>query len=648
MIRAHIPLSDGERLHVTLFLPDVQPAPCILEALPYRKDDMTAGWRPEYERFATEFGFAVARIDVRGTGTSSGRATDEYPEAEQRDLTEAIAWLAAQPWCNGHVGMFGTSYGGFNSLQLACERPAHLGAIIPIYATDDRYTDDVHQMGGALRWIDLVDYCHYMLPMNALPPVPALWEEVGGDVDWHTEWLRRIDEHEPWLLTWLAHPHDDDYWRHGSVRLGPDGQGYDRIDIPTMIIAGWADGYRNNTFRTLEHVNAPTRLLAGPWSHAAPASSAPGPRIDHVPEMAGFFAEHLGHSEHLARAEHPSEAESREWPAEHTWFSRFSHSPDPVLDMVPGQWRCDTWPSPRSGTREIPLHDQPTYVVQPDVGTAAWISCAGHLPYGQSDDQRFDDAASLTWDFPIEEPLEIAGHVHLRAHVVATCPHPIIAVRLCDVAPDGTSTLVTRGTQLISAEGIVDADGVVDVELEATAWQWQPGRTLRVSVAGADWPNVVAPGGPGTLTLRDAILTLPTYDADPDAPVPTFAPGDEHSHEDPTGITWRIERDVARRVTKAVVGSGSTYDTPYGSATERYDGWVSVDLTTFEQRAHSDVEFTLRYDATDSTPAVVATTQATLDMVTVEAGYDVRITLVVKEADNVIRERTWHEVTQRA
>ena len=56
MTRALIPLSDGEHLSVTLFLPDVTPAPCILEALPYRKDDMTSGWRPEYERFATEFG----------------------------------------------------------------------------------------------------------------------------------------------------------------------------------------------------------------------------------------------------------------------------------------------------------------------------------------------------------------------------------------------------------------------------------------------------------------------------------------------------------------------------------------------------------------------------------------------------------------
>ena len=67
--------------------------------------------------------------------------------------------------------MYGTSYSGFNSLQMACERPEALKAVIAIYATDDRYTDDVHYMGGLLKWIDLVDYPHYMTAMNALPPV---------------------------------------------------------------------------------------------------------------------------------------------------------------------------------------------------------------------------------------------------------------------------------------------------------------------------------------------------------------------------------------------------------------------------------------------------------------------------------------------
>ena len=625
MIRDVIPLSDGEQLSVTLFIPDSTPAPCILEALPYRKDDMTSGWRPEYQRFCDEFGFAVARIDVRGTGSSSGRATDEYPEAEQRDLAEAIAWLAAQPWCSGHVGMFGTSYGGFNSFQLACERPAHLGAIIPIYATDDRYTDDVHYMGGALKWIDQVDYCAYMAPMNALPPVPEIW-----GADWRTEWMRRIDEHEPWLLTWMSHPHDDDYWRHGSVR--PD---YDRIDIPTMIIAGWADGYRNTTFRTVERLSAPTRLLAGPWSHAAPTSSAPGPRIDHVPQMAAFFAEHLG-------TPPGAPAALPQWSLPHAWYCRYSHAPDPVLDTVPGEWRADTWPSPRSSTHSIALADLPPYAVRPDVGIDAWISCAGHLPYGQSGDQRVDDAKSMTWDLPVTEPIEIAGHAHLRAHVTATCPHPILAVRLCDVDQDGTSTLVSRGTLLIDP-GLIDGEGEVDVELEATAYRWLPGRTLRVSVAGADWPNVVAPGGPGFLTLRDATLTLPTYAPDPNAPVPDFAPGNPESSEDTDGITWRIERDVARRVTRCVVGSVSDYETPFGSASERYDGWVSVDERTFAQHAHSDVEFTLRFTATGATDAVTATTRSVMDLSTTGDTYDLRMHLTVKDGDELIRERIWEQ-----
>ncbi|MFM9136378.1 MAG: CocE/NonD family hydrolase [bacterium] len=624
MQRAYIPLGDGERLSVTLFLPEQTPAPCILEALPYRKDDMTSGWRPEYQRFCDEFGFAVARIDVRGTGSSSGRATDEYPEAEQRDLAEAIAWLAGQPWCTGRVGMFGTSYGGFNSFQLACERPAHLGAIIPIYATDDRFTDDVHRMGGALKWIDQVDYCAYITAINALPPVPGVWGE-----GWREEWLKRIDEHEPWQLTWMSHPNDDDYWRHGSVRLGPDGEGYDRIDIPTMIIAGWADGYRNTSFRTIERLTPPTRLLAGPWSHAAPTSSAPGPRIDHVREMSAFFAEHLG-------APPGYTASGADWSLPHAWYCRFSHAPDPMLDTVPGEWRADAWPSPRSGTREIPLADSPTYAVRPEVGIDAWISCAGHLPYGQSGDQRADDAKSLTWDFPVDEPLEIAGSARLRAHVTATCPHPILAVRLCDVAPDGTSTLVARGTLLISAEGDVD------VELETTAYRWLAGRTLRVSIAGADWPNVVAPGGPGFLTLRNAVLTLPVYAPDPAAPIPQFAPGNPESSEDTEGITWRIERDVARRVTRCVVGSRSDYETPFGSGTERYDGWVSVDERTFAQHAHSDVEFTLRL------PEVTANVRSVMDLSTREDAYDLRIRLTVKDGETVIGGRTWEQSVPRA
>ena len=177
-----IPVRDGITLAATLYLPDpaAGPQPCLLEALPYRKDDLTSSYAAGYEDLRDRFGFAVCRLDVRGTGSSSGDATDEYPPAEQADLVEVVAWLAAQEWCNGRVGMFGTSYSGFNSLQIACEDAPALGAVFAIYASDDRWTDDVHWRGGALKLVDLVDYCHYMTPMCVLPPVPAVWGDGVG------------------------------------------------------------------------------------------------------------------------------------------------------------------------------------------------------------------------------------------------------------------------------------------------------------------------------------------------------------------------------------------------------------------------------------------------------------------------------------
>ena len=131
---------------------------------------------------------------------------------------------------------------------------------MPIYASDDRYTDDVHYMGGALKAIDLIDYELYMVAGNALPPVPAV---VGAG--WREQWERRVDEAEPWLLRWLEEQVDGPYWRHGSVR--PD---YGRITCPTMIVAGWADGYTNIVFRGFEALSLPEARDPRPL----------GPRLD--------------------------------------------------------------------------------------------------------------------------------------------------------------------------------------------------------------------------------------------------------------------------------------------------------------------------------------------------------------------------------
>ena len=98
----------------------------LLEYIPYRKTE-ARGERYSLYAYFVERGFIVARVDIRGTGNSEGRVIPhEYSDIELDDGVELISWLAAQPWSNGNIGMFGISWGGFNSIQLvrSCCWPA--------------------------------------------------------------------------------------------------------------------------------------------------------------------------------------------------------------------------------------------------------------------------------------------------------------------------------------------------------------------------------------------------------------------------------------------------------------------------------------------------------------------------------------------
>ena len=414
--------------------PDVLPAPVIVDALPYRMDDLTASYASEYERLCQEGGFAVCRLDLRGTGSSEGIALDEYHPQEQADICEVIAWLAAQDWCTGSVGMYGTSWGGFNSLQVAMERPPALHAIVPIYASDDRYTDDVHYMGGILKAIDLVDWVVYMAACNVLPPVPA----VFGD-GWREEWRRRIDGTEPWLLRWLEEQDDGPYWRHGSLRPG-----YERITCPTMIVAGWADGYTNIALRAYEAMTCPRRVIIGPWAHTSPATSIPGPHIDLVPELIRWFARWLRDERNGIDEEPPIAV-----------FVRRSTRPAPDLAEMRGEWRSEpTWPTERSHEVWNPTeprgsdrrsrrrrHRGVDLVRRQAPVDASGRPARGRCPLA---DLRVGAARGRARG---ARPPARSAHRDL-AHPVA-----FLSARLCDVFPDGASALVCRGVLNLTHRG---------------------------------------------------------------------------------------------------------------------------------------------------------------------------------------------------
>ena len=244
-------MSDGTRLAARIWLPEDaedDPVPAILEYLPYRKGDAFAKRDSYHHPYFAGHGYAGVRVDLRGSGDSDGILLDEYLPQEQDDGLEVIAWLAEQPWCSGTVGMIGISWGGFNGLQVAARRPPALKAVISMCASDDRYSDDVHYVGGCVLAVDMLQWAATMLTLCAQPPDPAA---VGEG--WRETWHERMERTPPYVEAWLGHQRRDDYWRQGSVC-----EDYAQIEAPVYAVGGWADGYSN----------AVPRLVAG----------LPGPR----------------------------------------------------------------------------------------------------------------------------------------------------------------------------------------------------------------------------------------------------------------------------------------------------------------------------------------------------------------------------------
>ena len=119
---------------------------------------------------------------------------DEYTDQEQRDAERVIAWLAERPWCTGAVGMIGVSWGGFAALQMAARAQCQLRGVVAIHASDDRYADDVHYIGGCVSAMDMPQWATSMLAYLNQPPDPA----VVGD-GWREAWLERLDGAKPFI-----------------------------------------------------------------------------------------------------------------------------------------------------------------------------------------------------------------------------------------------------------------------------------------------------------------------------------------------------------------------------------------------------------------------------------------------------------------
>ena len=644
-----IPLSDGVRLAATLYLPETEaPWPVLLEGRPYRKDDLSTG-AGTYRRLRDEGDYAVCRVDLRGTGTSEGIAAGEYLALEQDDLCEVIDWLSRQEWCTGSVGMFGTSYSGFNTIQTAMRRPPSLKAIIPIYATDDRYTDDIH-FGGGIRKVIEFGYPLFMVSMNALPPVPSLAGE-----DWRRLWLERVDELVPWFGS-IEEQNDGPFWRQGSLR--PD---YALITVPTMIVAGWADVYRNAVLRMIEHLQVPKRLLMGPWCHMSPNNSIPGPRIDLVPEMLRWWDRWLRGTPNGVDDEPPL-----------ALFIQRSTAPEPDLAEMRGEWRFEAgWPPARLQETRLELdgaapvgsggaQTEETLTVRGDVGTAAHIRGSYDPPYGLPIDQRPDDAYSLLYEWPVEEELEILGNPRLEVTLRSSHPVAFVSAKLSEVHDDGTSVLVSRGILNLThrdshtvPEPLIPGETYeISLEMDATSRVFEVGHRMRLAIAGSDWPNAWPPPEASDLTifLDRTQLVLPTIVGQPSIhETPHFLPVREVRESPPPGDrerlapAWRIEHDVYARETRVVVHQLSTSALP-----DRWSSWRTEDVRAGVQPFAPGTAWVESIDETEiAWPEVTARAKARLELRSDATTYFFDLGLEVYENDQLVRERHWENVTPR-
>ncbi len=578
-----IAARDGVELSANLWLPvpltDEPDArfPAIVEMIPYGKDN----WRRNADiargTYLAQRGYALCRVDVRGTGSSGGVALDEYTEAETRDGYDAVEWLAGQPWCTGAVGMWGISYGGFTSIQVAKLRPPHLRAIVPIQATDDRYLTDVHYIGGCSTASELSQYAVSQVAMNAMPPDPAYRPDT-----WREDWLARLEATPPWLFEWLRQQHDGQYWRPGS--LAPD---YDAIEAAILNVGGWMDSYVDAAMRMQEQCSAPSRTIVGNWVHGLPASATPGPNLDELHEIVRFFDHWLKGLSNGADEEPPI-----------TWFEREYAPPEPFPTSLPGRWRAAAafpHPAMETGTwvfggGSLPLVGrllaatnggdgataQPrtdaspgpdVYTHRPTVGTRGSLSWgAGGSPNGLARDLRPDESLGPAFTSePLEEAFSILGVPAVVLHLSVSAPVATAVVRLTDVAPDGTSAQVSAGilnlTHRRSHEhpepltpGSIEE---VRIELRPAGYRFAAGQRIRVSVASSAWPVIWPSPSPATFELHRAAATpsrlllpvVPSAGGSGDVAVPAFktSPPDEPdvggdgSADQPV---WQITTDV--------------------------------------------------------------------------------------------------------
>lgn len=584
-------MPDGVHLAARMWRPPGPgPFPALLEIIPYRKGDLTRARDERNHPYFAAHGYASVRVDMRGSGDSEGCMPDMYTVDELSDTRHVIAWLAAQDWCTGRVGMFGTSWGGTSALQAAAQAPVALKAVIANCATADRFADDIHWQGGAL----LTDSFEWGATLPAILAAPPDAATVGDE--WLRMWQARLDSLAFPLAHWIRHRHRGAYWRHGSVKFDAAC-----LACPILAVGGWADRYSNSVMQLAQLRPDICWGIVGPWGHHYPDHGAPGPAL-------GFQQLALAWWNHWLKDDTGARLD---WPRLRLWRREFE-SPQDRLETRRGGWialddlnatrttvfyASGDGLSARAGddfVAEVP-HDLRHGACAGDTG---YFGRAGGLPLEQS----ADDARALCFDSaPLPDDIDLIGCAEFICDITREHARAQLVVRLCEVAADGRSLLVARQARNLALDDALDGDAPfaagkasrVCVQLPAAAYRFRKGHRIRLGVGASYWPQVwPAPVSVNMrLSTQNAMLRLPRPARIDKLPVPL-----PEAMDLPARKPWTVETEGALRRAQSTTGARLQSSWRQPRATYRYtDTGVSFSTATAANYDADTVNSTVKY-----------------------------------------------------
>ncbi|SIO72997.1 hypothetical protein SAMN05444172_9500 [Burkholderia sp. GAS332] len=542
----YITMPDGTQLAAFVTLPadsngNAIPGnfPTVLVETAYNAEvDQYTGLFHGADPYIIEHGYATVVVDVRGTGQSTG-SWDAFGTTEQSDYANVENWVTHQSWCNGSIGLWGTSYLAIAAIITAAQDHPAVKAAFPIAPIGDGYRDIVFT-GGQMNttfvpiWLSAVSALSLMDPIALTNPAlgaTAILDHIEGAV---------TDFQVPLLLQGLSGDpstaEDGNFW---AIRSPLENDG--KIAVPTFIVGGLHDIFQRSEPISYEELktHVPAKLLIGPWTHIQATSGQADLPADGVPVL-----------DHI----------------ELQWFDQYVKGMDVGADQLPNVTQyvygynhfvtATDWPNPQVQAEKLLLHgdrslsstastagEASNKVVQEPLNGLCSISLSqwtagitGVIPLPcQTNDDLAEQTDVKYQTSPMTSDTYINGPIEADVWISTTASDAALSVRVDDVDSNGNATPLTNGTQTASLRAVdttrsrymnglmiqpwhpytqasVQAVGsgnavMVPVEIFPTSAMIAQGHSLRVAVGASDLPQGIPPI-PTLLNSLAGVLTI--------------------------------------------------------------------------------------------------------------------------------------------